>query len=503
MNRNGNEKNSDAIRQNGYQNTAAYGQGGQRTQNGYDTRQNPRAGAARNPRSGRYGNSRPAQGSNTGAQRSGGTAPGYNNTYRPAQPSPYGRAPQRPQADPRYAQNRAGGAQPRGTQNRAYGQNVPRRRRHPDFRTGFAERKYVRKRPGIKGYESTAESDNSYKKILIIACAIIVFAVILALVIKVATTEHIDTLPDVPKETQSDRNEPAETQPDPTPQLTGYAKRTEETVTLGSTIDCTNAILIDTESNTVVAEKGGDEKIFPASMTKVMTALVAIEHCDDLNDTFVMTNQIIDPLFAANASVAGFAPGEELTVKDLLYGTILPSGADATGALAVYTAGSEEAFAEMMNEKCKELGLTGTHFSDASGLHKDDHYSTCHDIALIMRAALENETLKEVLGTDEYTTSKTTQHPDGIPLQNTMYSRVDGKEEFDGKIKITGGKTGYTGEAKNCLVSCAQVVGEEKTWIFVCAGGESKWKPIYDTIHVYRTFLGVHYDSEYTPKYLR
>lgn len=156
-----------------------------------------------------------------------------------------------------------------------------------------------------------------------------------------------------------------------------------------------------------------------------------------------------------------------------------------------------------MNEKCSELGLVGTHFTNASGLHDDNHYSTCHDIALIMEAALENETLKEILGTYEYVTSKTPEHPEGITLYDTMFSRVEGKEEFDDKIEIFAGKTGFTGEAGNCLVSAAKVVGEDKVWIFVCAGGESKWKPIYDTIHVYRTYLGVAYDGEYIPKYMR
>ena len=446
---------------------------------------------------------------NSGNQRQ------YSNTYadpraqrsagakRPRTADPYAQSRNQngadygtPYADPAYSQNQ--------NRNTASRQRQPQRRRHPDFRTGFADRRGVRRRPGMKGYESTIEKDQSYKKLIITAVIIIVAAVVIALVIKAVSTEHIGTLPEIKSEAEPTDTLPVETEaPEEPPKASGYANRTENTVALGTTIDCKNAILIDLESNTVVAEKGGDEKIYPASMTKVMTALVAIEHCDNLDATFTVTNEIIAPLAAANASVAGFTPGEQVTVRDLLYGTILPSGADGTGALAVFVSGSEEEFAKLMNEKCEELGLTGTHFSDASGLHKDDHYSTCHDIALIMKAALENETLREILGTDEYTTSKTPEHPDGIPLQSTMYSRVDGKEEFDDKIEIIGGKTGYTEEAGNCLVSAARVAGEEKTWIFVCAGGESKWKPIYDTIHAYRTFLGIKYDGEYVPKYMR
>ena len=362
------------------------------------------------------------------------------------------------------------------------------------------------RRPGMKGYESTVEHENPFKKYILIALAAIAAVVLLFFIIKAATTQHIGTLPDAPKETE---NTPLETEPADTSDAeqalsAAYSKRTDATVQLGEEIKCKNAILIDLDSHTVAAEKGGDEKIFPASMTKVMTALVALEHCDDLDATFVMTNEIVAPLAEANASVAGFVPGEEVTVRDLLYGTILPSGADGTGGLAAFVSGSEEEFAKLMNEKCEQLGLTGTHFSDASGLHKDDHYSTCHDIAVIMEAALQNDTLREIMGTDTYTTSITAEHPEGILLQDTMYSRVDGKEEFDGKIAIIAGKTGFTDEAGNCLVSAARVEGEEKTWIFVCAGGtDSKWVPIYDTIHIYRTYLGVHYDGEYVPKYMR
>lgn len=279
-----------------------------------------------------------------------------------------------------------------------------------------------------------------------------------------------------------------------------YASRSAATALLGDEIECRNAILIDVKGNTVVAEKGGDDRIFPASMTKVMTALVAVENCESLDETATVPYEVVAPLAAENATVAGLSPGDEVTVRDLVYGALLPSGADATGTLAVHFAGSEAEFAELMNKKCAELGLKNTHFANASGLHDDNHYSTCHDIAVIMEAAMQNEFLREVLGTYEYTITSAASRPEGLTVYSTVFSRVEGSEEFDGKISIIGGKTGYTGEAGQCLVSAARVEGRDNTYIFVCAGGESRWKPVYDTIHVYRTYLGVKYDGEYVPK---
>lgn len=429
-----------------------------------------------------YGVPRSESGQRTQGTRQG---TGYANPYR----NPYG-------------EYRTGNAQKR------------KKRRGPDPRLGIRDRSRVtHEKKGIREFKGAPSTEIQKKRrdILVIASVVVVVAILLAVILKFAFTEHIEDLPDAPKK-ESTAAENAESQAEsqaesdtdaPDSESVKYAEYSQSTVQLGANIDCTHAILIDTEKNSVVADKGGEERIYPASMTKVMTALVAVEKCESLDETFAMTNEIIAPLAAANASVAGFAPGEVITVRDLLYGTLLPSGADATGGLAVLIAGSEENFASLMNEKCSELGLVGTHFTNASGLHDDNHYSTCHDIALIMEAALENETLKEILGTYEYVTSKTPEHPEGITLYDTMFSRVEGKEEFDDKIEIFAGKTGFTGEAGNCLVSAAKVVGEDKVWIFVCAGGESKWKPIYDTIHVYRTYLGVAYDGEYIPKYMR
>lgn len=386
-------------------------------------------------------------------------------------------------------------------------------RQNPHGPARTPQNRYTRRnerRPGIRGYSNPEQKSSSGKVVLSLFGLIAAAAIIIILLLP--KSENIPTLPTPDTAAVDAAQNAVVTEPD-TSAVTAdpdthqsasqYAARNDSTVTLTNEIECQYGILIDLENNTVLADKSGDERIFPASMTKVMTILVSAENCENLEDTFTMTNEIVSPLAAQNAAVAGFAPGEKITVLDLLYGAALPSGADATKALAEYTAGSEEEFAKLMNAKCDELKLTGTHFVNSSGLHDDNHYSTCHDIALIMKAAMANETAKKVLSTYQYTTSKTTEHPDGITLTSTIFSRVEGSEEFDEKIEIVGGKTGYTGEAGQCLVTCAKVAETGKEYIFATAKGETKWKPVYDTIYVYRHFLGVAYDGEYVPKYMR
>ena len=184
--------------------------------------------------------------------------------------------------------------------------------------------------------------------------------------------------------------EPApEPEPEPEAPALTLAQSTEATRVLDLELYSSSAVLVDVQSGTVLAEKAPDAKIYPASMTKVMTLLVAAENLPDLDATFTMTQAIIDPIYLAGASMAGFVDGETVSMRDLLYGAVVPSGAEATEALAQAVAGSEEAFVTMMNEKAATLGLTSTHFMNTSGLHDEDHYSTVREIALILQAALQ------------------------------------------------------------------------------------------------------------------
>ncbi len=273
-----------------------------------------------------------------------------------------------------------------------------------------------------------------------------------------------------------------------------YADPTDGTVGFAASHDFTNGILIDLETNSVLASRNGDARIYPASMTKIMTMIVAVEETEDLDETFTMTAEITDPLYLANASVAGFLVGEEVTVRDLIYGLILPSGGDGALGLAYHIAGSEEAFAELMNEKAKELGLKDTHFTNCTGLHGEDHYSTCHEIALILEYAIKDEFMREVLTTYKYVTEKTPEHPEGIEIYSTLLSRMNGDES--GTMFVQGGKTGFTTEAKNCLASFAtelipgmsedDLKDRPTKYILVTAGSGEKFGPVFSAIDIYK-----------------
>ncbi len=264
-----------------------------------------------------------------------------------------------------------------------------------------------------------------------------------------------------------------------------YATRTNNTDILK--MSSSHGILIDIKQNVIVAEKKSSEIIYPASLTKVMTLLVAVENLKDLDETFTFTTEMLDPFFIEEASVAGFLNEETVPIIDLLYGSILPSGADATFALAVHIAGNEENFVKLMNKKVQELGLKNTHFMNCSGLHHENHYSTVHDIALIMKYAMENETCKKVLSMLEYTTSKTPQHPDGIHLYSDTFSRMYGTEAVG--VTMLAGKTGYTDQSGNCLVTYAKATNG-KSYILATAGASGPYMPIYDAIDIYAEFAG-------------
>ena len=286
-------------------------------------------------------------------------------------------------------------------------------------------------------------------------------------------------------QTTSSTSDKSNKSPDENADKIKYAKRTAYTKKLE--MDSQNGVLIDLQSHTIIAEKRADEVIYPASLTKVMTLIVAVENIEDLNDTFTFNLEILDPLFIEEASVAGFLNEETVPIVDLLYGAILPSGADATTALALHIAGSEEKFVELMNKKVREIGLTNTHFTNCSGLHDSNHYSTVHEIALIMKYAMKNKTCRKVLSTLEYTTTKTPQNPEGIHLYSNTFERMYGTEAVG--VTILAGKTGYTTESGNCLVSYAEDE-DGKAYILATTGASGSYKPIYDAINVYAQHVG-------------
>ena len=246
-------------------------------------------------------------------------------------------------------------------------------------------------------------------------------------------------------------------------------------------ISSTHAILIDRKSAGTVGEKLADETVYPASLTKIMTAVVAIENLKDLQQEITLDASIFPELYAQNAMRAGFEPQETVRAIDLLYGVLLPSGAECCIGLADAVSGSEDAFVELMNRKAEKLGMKGTHFCDSTGLHDPEHYSTCRDLAILLKYALKNETFREIIESRWHSAPGTNIHPDGITYYSTMFKGLSDPAVTGGEI--LGGKTGYTSEAGYCLASFAEIEGRE--YILVTTGSAVSGGHIQDAVTIY------------------
>ena len=284
---------------------------------------------------------------------------------------------------------------------------------------------------------------------------------------------------------QSEETAPAQTSS--MPFAVGYdAQETDSTTYLGSdSVQSSYALLVDLDDNTIVSQKSAYDRINPASMTKILTVLVAAEHVTDLDDTFTITKEITDFSYSHDCSAVGFLDEETVTVRDLLYGTILPSGGDAAAGLACYVAGSMDSFVNMMNEKLAELGLSDTaHFTNCVGLYDENHYCSIYDMAMILKAAVENDLAREVLTAHTYTTSATEQHPEGITISNWFLRRIEDK---DTKGTVVCAKTGFVAQSGNCAASYEET-DSGKHYICVTANAHSSWRCIYDHVAVYQEY---------------
>lgn len=237
------------------------------------------------------------------------------------------------------------------------------------------------------------------------------------------------------------------------------------------------AILIDAQDGTVYAEKGADTRAFPASVTKIMTVLVALENISDPDAKTVISQDLLNRLAEKNAAVAGFRAGEAVTARDMVYAALLPSGADGSVGLAELVSGSEEQFAVLMNQKAQQLGMAQTHFTNATGLHDDGHYSTCRDLALLLRSALQNRAFRTAF------TTKTYQTEGGISMESTTFRGMRAAGLTSAYIR--GGKTGYTPEAGVCLATLAEIDGREYILVTLGAGDGSKY-PQYNVMDAVR-----------------
>lgn len=219
-------------------------------------------------------------------------------------------------------------------------------------------------------------------------------------------------------------------------------------------VDAESAIVIEQSTGTILYDKNITEKQYPASITKIMTVLVALEN-SELNQIVTFSNEAID-----NTEGSGIARdyGEQQTMEQCLYAIMLESANECAYAVAEAVAGSMEAFVDMMNEKAEELGCVNTHFANPHGLHDENHYTCCYDMALIAQAAYNNETFRIITGTARYTIPPTNKHDENTYLCNHNEMLYSWRYNYMYPYCV-GGKTGYTDEARYTLVTYAEKDG--------------------------------------------
>lgn len=279
---------------------------------------------------------------------------------------------------------------------------------------------------------------------------------------------------------------PVAPETEPEPEFAPLAVADAKTVELTDEIISEYAVLMDLDEGYILAQKSPDAVIYPASMTKILTVLTAAEHITDFTGTATIDIAITDYCFSNDCSVVGFLLDEVVPVEDLFYGTILSSGADAALALANYTAGSHEAFVELMNEKVEELGLSETaHFTNCVGIFDEENVCTVSDMAVILQAAMENELCRRVLTTKVYYAQPTALFPEERVLSNWFLRRIEDKDTGD--IEVLGAKTGYVFESGNCAASYAQR-SDGSSLICVTGKSTSSWNAIYDHVALYSEF---------------
>lgn len=229
---------------------------------------------------------------------------------------------------------------------------------------------------------------------------------------------------------------------------------------------------VEVSTGKVLFEKNAHEKRFPASTTKVMTALLVLENCE-LTDTATASYNAIS-IIPNGYSTAHIQVGETLTIEDLLYALMLPSANEAANILAEHVAGSISSFATMMNTRAEELGCENTHFVNPNGIHNDDHYSTAYDLYLIANEAMKNPEFRKIVSTPTYTLPSTDKYADNdrVCKSTNQLIHVNNSNRSDNYYYkyCIGIKTGFTTQAQNCLISQASKDGLEILNVVLGAG---------------------------------
>lgn len=247
-------------------------------------------------------------------------------------------------------------------------------------------------------------------------------------------------------------------------------------VSYGDSLDLMGeaAILIDYDTKAILYEKNINQQLYPASTTKMITAILAIER-GNLDDIVTVDQEVVN---LTKGSHIALEPGEELTLEELLYALLVQSANDAALAIGKYVSGSVDGFVQLMNEKAKEIGATNTNFSNPNGLHVDTHVSTAHDLAMIAQYAMHNDIFRHYVNTVTYTIEPTNIKTEPRYLKNTnklLFSSekidVNGKA-IPAKYEFASGvKTGYTSQAQNCLVSFAEKNGQRLIAVVLKSNG--------------------------------
>ncbi len=255
------------------------------------------------------------------------------------------------------------------------------------------------------------------------------------------------------------------------------------TIIPGENIHSGCGYLVRLSDQAVVMDKGSTDKIYPAPLTKIMTIIVAIENLPNLDDQIMLSDDVINTLYTQGAAMTGFVGGENLTVRDLLYGSMISSGAESCVGLAQRVSGSEEAFVDRMNQKAAELSMNDTHFETCTGLPGENNYSTCKDIANMFEYALRNNTFREIFTSAAYTTSVTPPHPNGLVLENTILNNLKENSLSNGGL-IEGGKESFTNSSGQCLASLSKIGQEE----YILVTAKSDGSPGTEQYHISDAF---------------
>ena len=266
-------------------------------------------------------------------------------------------------------------------------------------------------------------------------------------------------------------------------------ENTTATDSFASKLLSESAILINADTGEVLYQKNPDKPLKPASLVKLMTAYTAFDLTGDrLNDKVAVPEEAFDDV--EEAAKSGLLPNELVSVKDLLYCAILPSGGDAAQALALVTDTSISSFVDKMNANAEKLGMKETHYVNVVGLDAPGQLTTARDVSKLMQKIVNDDRFLEILSADHYTTSQSAEHGNGKLVFHTLKSKINDYLKTDAikGYNIIGGKTGYTTEAGICLASVARNDrGDTYIAVTLKAGGDvnNYYPAIKDAVSLY------------------